>query len=40
MSVYFNDKMSQARKDKDLSRDELGKAIGTSGAIIDMNVVT
>jgi len=28
--VYFNDKMSQARKDKDLSRDELGKAIGTS----------
>jgi transcriptional regulator with XRE-family HTH domain len=34
MSVYFNDKMSQARKDKDLSRDELGKAIGTSGAII------
>lgn len=26
--------MSQARKDKDLSRDELGKAIGTSGAII------
>ena len=34
MSVYFNDKMSQARKDKNLSRDELGKAIGTSGAII------
>lgn len=30
----FGDKMMQARKDKSLSRDELGKVIGTSGAII------
>jgi len=30
----FGDRMMQARKDKSLSRDELGKVISTSGAII------
>ena len=34
MSAIFNTKMIQVRKDKNLSRDELGKLIGTSGAII------
>lgn len=30
----FSNKVAQLRKDKKLSRDELGKAVGTSGAII------
>ena len=34
MSVDFNNKMVQVRKDKNLSREQLGKLIGTSGAII------
>jgi transcriptional regulator with XRE-family HTH domain len=34
MSVDFNNKMIQTRKDKNLSREQLGKLIGTSGAII------
>jgi len=34
MSVDFNNKMTQTRKDKNLSREQLGKLIGTSGAII------
>ncbi len=34
MSIDFNNKMVQVRKDKNLSREQLGKLIGTSGAII------
>ena len=34
MSVKFGDKMMQARKEKGLSREELGEKIGTSGPII------
>ncbi|MBD99085.1 MAG: transcriptional regulator [Verrucomicrobia bacterium] len=34
MSVDFNNRMTQVRKDKNLSREQLGKLIGTSGAII------
>ncbi len=34
MSVDFSHKMTQVRKDKNLSREQLGKLIGTSGAII------
>jgi transcriptional regulator with XRE-family HTH domain len=34
MSVDFSNKMTQVRKDKNLSREQLGKLIGTSGAII------
>ncbi|MCB9222846.1 MAG: helix-turn-helix transcriptional regulator [Crocinitomicaceae bacterium] len=34
MSVDFNDRMMQVRKGKNLSREELGKLIGTSGAIV------
>lgn len=34
MSVKFGDKMMQARKVKELSREELGEKIGTSGPII------
>lgn len=30
----FGNKIAQLRKDKKLSRDELGKSVGTSGAII------
>jgi transcriptional regulator with XRE-family HTH domain len=34
MSADFGNRMAQLRKEKDLSRDELGKKIGTSGAIV------
>ncbi len=34
MPVDFGSNMAQVRKDKDLSREELGKRVGTSGAII------
>ncbi|MAS87457.1 MAG: transcriptional regulator [Micavibrio sp.] len=34
MSVDFSNKLTQIRKDKKLSREELAKLIGTSGAII------
>ena len=34
MSVDFNDRMMRIRKGKNLSREELGKLIGTSGAIV------
>jgi transcriptional regulator with XRE-family HTH domain len=32
--MSFGSKMTQIRKDKKLSREELGKLVGTSGAII------
>lgn len=32
--MQFGDKISQLRKEKGLSREELGKAVGTSAAII------
>lgn len=34
MSVDFANKMMQVRKEKNLSREQLGKLVGTSGAII------
>jgi transcriptional regulator with XRE-family HTH domain len=34
MSADFGNRMAQLRKEKDLSRDELGEKIGTSGAIV------
>jgi transcriptional regulator with XRE-family HTH domain len=34
MSTDFGNKVAQLRKEKDLSRDELGEKIGTSGAIV------
>jgi len=34
MSVKFGDRVMQARKDKELSREDLAKMIGTSGPII------
>lgn len=34
MSVTFGDRITQARKDKGLSREELANIIGTSGPII------
>lgn len=34
MGADFGNRMAQLRKEKDLSRDELGKKIGTSGAIV------
>ncbi|MEL6661143.1 MAG: helix-turn-helix transcriptional regulator, partial [Bacteroidota bacterium] len=34
MSADFGNRMTQARKEKGLSRDELGKSIGTSGPVI------
>jgi transcriptional regulator with XRE-family HTH domain len=34
MSIDFGNKVAQLRKEKDVSRDELGKKIGTSGAIV------
>lgn len=34
MSADFGNRMAQLRKEKDLSRDELGAKIGTSGAIV------
>ncbi len=34
MSVIFGSKMIQARKEKNLSREELGEKIGTSGPIV------
>lgn len=34
MSTKFGDRMMQARKEKDLSRDELAEKVGTSGPII------
>lgn len=34
MSADFGNRIAQLRKEKDLSRDELGKKIGTSGAIV------
>ncbi|NRA49480.1 MAG: helix-turn-helix transcriptional regulator [Phaeodactylibacter sp.] len=34
MSADFGNRMTQARKEKRLSRDELGKSIGTSGPVI------
>jgi len=34
MSTDFGNKIVQLRKEKDLSRDELGEKIGTSGAIV------
>jgi transcriptional regulator with XRE-family HTH domain len=34
MSTDFGNKVAQLRKEKDLSRDELGDMIGTSGAIV------
>lgn len=34
MSVTFGDRMMQARKEKGLSRDGLGKLVNTSGPII------
>lgn len=34
MGVSFGDRIIQARKDKGLSRDELGKMVETSGPII------
>jgi len=34
MSTDFGNKVAQLRKEKDISRDELGKKIGTSGAIM------
>ncbi len=32
--MHFGDKISQLRKERDLSREDLGKTIGTSAAII------
>ena len=34
MSADFGNRMAQLRKERDLSRDELGEKIGTSGAIV------
>lgn len=34
MSADFGNKVAQLRKERDLSRDELGEKIGTSGAIV------
>lgn len=34
MSADFGTKVAQLRKEKDLSRDELGVKVGTSGAIV------
>ena len=34
MSADFGNRIAQLRKEKDLSRDELGEKIGTSGAIV------
>jgi len=34
MSNDFGNKVAQLRKEKDLSRDELGEKVGTSGAIV------
>ncbi len=34
MSADFGTKVAQLRKEKDLSRDELGEKVGTSGAIV------
>lgn len=34
MGTDFGNKVAQLRKEKDLSRDELGEKIGTSGAIV------
>ena len=34
MSLDFGNKMMQARKDKNLSREQFGKLIGTSGPIV------
>jgi transcriptional regulator with XRE-family HTH domain len=34
MSADFGNKVAQLRKERDLSRDELGEKVGTSGAIV------
>ena len=34
MSADFGSKVAQLRKEKDMSRDELGEKVGTSGAIV------
>lgn len=40
MSKEFSNRVMQARKEKELSRDDLAKMIGTSGPIVvDINVV-
>jgi transcriptional regulator with XRE-family HTH domain len=34
MSADFGNRVAQLRKERDLSRDELGEKVGTSGAIV------